>query len=249
MNIWYTHEHSSSELYDRDLIRSSKRISNPGCYATSTQLLIAPLVKFLRQDAPPTVFGVSGYSGAGTTMEKDSSGRVVTKPKVSPELLHGGIKPYSITGHIHEREAGYHLSSLVLNGQVNVGFIPVVGAWFSGIISTGSIPLKEKLSARDVVSLFEEKYGDEKLICIQRDVVQVQDVQHKHGWRVGGFQMSSDGERVVLVGGLDNLLKGAATQCLQVGCSVLVELDDGADLQKNLNLALGYDEYTGIPST
>lgn len=196
MNI---HEHSSTELYDRHLIRSSRRISNPGCYATSTQLLIAPLVKFLRLEAPPTVFGVSGYSGAGTTVEKDDSGRVVTKPKVSPELLQGGVKPYSITGHIHEREAGYHLSSLLPNGEVKVGFVPAVGAWFSGIISTGSIPLREKLSARDVASLFEEKYGDEKMIEIQRDVVQVKDVQNKHGWRVGGFQMSADGDRVVLV--------------------------------------------------
>jgi len=145
------------------------------------------------------VFGISGYSGAGTVVESDGSGNLITLPKITPELLQGGVKPYAITGHIHEREAGYHLSSLVPNGQIKVGFIPLVAPWFSGIISTASIPLKEKLTSKDVVSLFEEMYGDEKLIRIQKDVVEIKDVQGKHGWRVGGFQTSSNGDRVVIV--------------------------------------------------
>jgi len=219
------------ELYGRYSLRTAKRISNPGCYATSSQLLIAPLVEHIRPDALPTVFGVSGYSGAGTVMEVDASGKPVTKPKVTPESLGWSIKPYSLTGHIHEREAGHHLSSLFAGeGSFKIAFIPSVAPWFSGIISTASIPLKEKMSARDVIQLFEEKYKGERLITIQKDVVQLRDVEGKHGWSVGGFQMSVDGDRVVIVGGLDNLLKGAATQCLQ-----------------NLNLALGYEEYTGIP--
>jgi len=189
---------SHLELYGRDAIRASKRISNPGCYATSTQLLIAPLVKYLKPGSPPTVFGISGYSGAGTTMEKDATGKLVTKAKVTPETLKGGIKPYSLTGHIHEREAGYHLSSLSADA-VKVAFVPAVAPWFSGIISTVSIPLKEKLTAKDVVALFEEKYGGEKLVTIQKDVVQLGDVEGKHGWSVGGFQLSVEGDRVVIV--------------------------------------------------
>jgi len=145
------------------------------------------------------VFGISGYSGAGTIVQPDGSGNLVTMPKITPQLLLGGVKSYSMTGHIHEREAAYHLSSLVPNGQVKVGFIPAVAPWFSGIVSTASIPLKEKLTAKNVVSLFEEKYGDETLIRIQKDVVEIKDVESKHGWRVGGFQMSSDGDRVVIV--------------------------------------------------
>ncbi|PPQ65417.1 hypothetical protein CVT24_011498 [Panaeolus cyanescens] len=221
------------ELYGRSAIRAAKRISNPGCYATSTQLLIAPLVDYLHPSAIPTVFGMSGYSGAGTVMIKDETGKPVSVPKVTGESLNGGVKPYALTGHIHEREAGNHLSRLLKDSDkaVKVAFTPSVGPWFSGIISTVSIPLKEKMAARDVISLFEEKYKGEKLISIQKDVVQLADVENKHGWKVGGFQMSVEGDRVVIVGGLDNLLKGAATQCLQ-----------------NLNLALGYDEYAGIPT-
>ncbi|OBZ77549.1 Protein ARG5,6, mitochondrial [Grifola frondosa] len=221
------------ELYSRSAIRASKRISNPGCYATSSQLIIAPLLKYLRAGAWPTVFGVSGYSGAGTiTGPNDPDGRPTTLPKVTPESLLGGIQPYSLTDHIHEREAASHLSSLLAEPQsaMKIAFIPTVGPWFSGIISVLSMPLNEKSTARDVKQLYEEKYAGEKLVRIKSEVPTLPDVENQHGWTVGGFQVHSEGDRAVVVGGLDNLLKGAATQCLQ-----------------NLNLALGYDEYAGIP--
>ncbi|KAG2074443.1 bifunctional acetylglutamate kinase/N-acetyl-gamma-glutamyl-phosphate reductase [Suillus decipiens] len=221
------------ELYGRDDIRKSKRISNPGCYATSTQLLIAPLVKYVNHACGPTVFGISGYSGAGTvTGTSDADGKPTTVPKVTPESLAGGFRPYSLTDHIHEREAGRHLTSLLADptNPIKVAFIPSVAPWFSGIISTLSIPLSEKVTARDIAALYEEKYGGEKLIHIKAAVPGLSDIENKHGWTVGGFQVHSEGDRAVVVGGLDNLLKGAATQCLQ-----------------NLNLTLGYDEYDGIP--
>ena len=50
----------------------------------------------------------------------------------------------------------------------------------------------------ELIALFEERYKDEKLITIQKDVVQLRDVEGKHGWTVGGFQMSVEGDRVVI---------------------------------------------------
>ncbi len=100
------------ELYGRDAIRSSKRISNPGCYSTSVQMLVAPLVNYIEPGVWPTVFGISGYSGAGTVAGTDPDGRPISIPKVDPSSLGGGVRPYSLTDHIHEREAGRHLSSL-----------------------------------------------------------------------------------------------------------------------------------------
>ena len=194
------------ELYGRELLRSSKRISNPGCYATSSQFLIAPLVNHIKSGSLPTVFGISGYSGAGTILSKDPSGKAVSLPKVSAESLEGGVKPYALTGHIHEREAGFHLSRLLEGGEssaatIKVAFIPSVAPWFSGIISTVSIPLSvsDKLTAKDVVKLFEEKYAGEKLVKIRKEVPELKDVAGKHGWVVGGFQTSADGDRVVIV--------------------------------------------------
>ncbi|KAI0084660.1 hypothetical protein BDY19DRAFT_970446 [Irpex rosettiformis] len=221
------------ELYGRDAIRTSKRISNPGCYATSTQLLVAPLLQHINRQAWPTIFGVSGYSGAGTIAGPPAAdGRPTTAPKVTPESLSGGIRPYSLTDHIHEREAGRHLSRLFADPKspIKVAFVPTVGPWFSGIISVLSMPLDQGITAKEVRELYEGKYAGEKLITIKKEVPTLPDIEGKHGWTVGGFQVHSEGDRAVVVGGLDNLLKGAATQCLQ-----------------NLNLALGYDEYAGIP--
>jgi len=195
-------------------------------------MLVAPLLQYLKPGSHPTIFGLSGYSGAGTvTGVPKPNGMPTTVPKVTPETLGGGVKPYSLTDHIHEREAGRHLSSLLPPGSgVKVAFVPVVAPWFSGIVSTMSMPLSEKLTASDIRSLYEEKYGGEKLVKVLKEVPELKHIQNKHGFVVGGVQVHSEGDRVVVVGGLDNLLKGAATQCLQ-----------------NLNLALGYDEHAGIP--
>ncbi|SGY76070.1 BQ5605_C005g03465 [Microbotryum silenes-dioicae] len=213
------------ELYNREQLLSSKRISNPGCFATNTQLLLAPLIPHLSTTCSPTISAISGYSGAGTKSGKE--------PKVSAESLRGGIRPYALTDHIHEREAGFHLSNLFPDGpspSFNVNFIPHVAPWFQGIISTVSAPLNKSMRAAEVKALYEERYKGEKLVKFQDGVPEIADIERKHGVRIGGVQVHSSGERVVVVGVLDNLLKGAATQCLQ-----------------NLNLALGLEEYEGIP--
>lgn len=67
-----------------------------------------------------------------------------------------------------------------------------------------------------MTELYQEKYNGERLVTIQNKVPDVIEGQGKHGWRMGGVQIHSGGKRVVVVGVLDNLLKGAATQCMQV---------------------------------
>lgn len=176
--------------------------------------------------------GVSGYSGAGTKSGGKPAApgeRPVTLPKLDPASLHGGVKPYSLTDHIHEREARRHLSQR-LGSAVDVAFTPIVATWFQGIISTASIPLKSRMSAREIKQLYEDAYGNEPLVEILAHVPELKDIAHTHGFKVGGVQVHSSDARVVVVGAIDNLLKGAATQCLQ-----------------NLNLALGFDEHAGIP--
>ncbi|KIR40435.1 N-acetyl-gamma-glutamyl-phosphate reductase [Cryptococcus deuterogattii 99/473] len=222
------------ELYGRDLVKQATRVSNPGCYATNTQLLLAPLMPHLDKVQMPSIFGVSGFSGAGTKSgEKDAEGRPKTVPKISAEDLKGGIRPYSLTDHIHEREASRHLSSLIPSSTnpFSLAFIPNVAPWFSGIISVLTAPLDKSMRASEIIELYEEKYGKEPLVQIQKTVPDVTEVMGKHGWRVGGVQVHSSGKRVVVVGALDNLLKGAATQAMQ-----------------NLNLALGYEELAGVPT-
>lgn len=192
----------ATELYGRDAIRAAKRISNPGCYSTSAQMLIAPLLKYVKPGAWPTVFGLSGYSGAGTVSSNDPDGRPISLPKVTPDSLGGGVRPYSLTDHIHEREAAFHLSTMLSDpssSTMKLAFIPAVAPWFSGIISTLSMPLSEQLTARDVASLYEQKYQGEQLVKIKKEVPTLADIEGKHSWIVGGIQVHSEGDRVVVV--------------------------------------------------
>jgi N-acetyl-gamma-glutamyl-phosphate reductase/acetylglutamate kinase len=222
-------------LYDRNLTKQSKRISNPGCYATNNQLLLAPLMPHLDLAQGPSVFGISGYSGAGTKSgQKDADGRSVTLPKVvslpqpqrhtvsliqqTPEDLAGGIRPYALTDHIHERESSTHLRALLStpNPDWTLSFIPSVAPWFSGIISVLNAPLAKVMRASEVHDLYEAQYANERLISVGKKVPEIKDGEGRHGWRMGGVQVHSGGKRAVVVGVLDNLLKGAATQCMQV---------------------------------
>lgn len=130
-----------------------------------------------------------------------ADGRPTTVAKVTPDNLSGGLRPYSLTDHIHEREAGRHLSRLLVDPRspLKVAFVPTVAPWFSGIISVLSMPLNSQISARDVKQLYESKYSGEKLITIKKEVPTLPDVEGKHGWTVGGFQVHSEGDRAVVV--------------------------------------------------
>ncbi|OJJ43031.1 hypothetical protein ASPZODRAFT_169624 [Penicilliopsis zonata CBS 506.65] len=199
------------ELVNRSTIAKASRIANPGCYATAAQLGISPLVPFL--GGQPTVFGVSGYSGAGTK----------PSPKNDVQNLTNNLIAYSLTDHIHEREISSQLGA-------EIAFIPHVAVWFQGIHHTISIPLNKEMSSRDIRNLFQERYAGEKLVKIVGEPPMVKNIAGRHGVEIGGFAVHSSGKRVVICVTIDNLLKGAATQCLQ-----------------NMNLALGYGEYEGIP--
>jgi N-acetyl-gamma-glutamyl-phosphate reductase / acetylglutamate kinase len=135
------------ELVDRSAIARAKRISNPGCYATAAQLGIAPLLPHLGGE--PTVFGVSGYSGAGTK----------PSPKNDVGNLTDNIIPYSLTDHIHEREISDQL-------KTPIGFIPHVAVWFQGIHHTINIPLAQEMSSRDIRNIYQERYAGEKLLKV-----------------------------------------------------------------------------------
>jgi N-acetyl-gamma-glutamyl-phosphate reductase len=173
-----------------------RRISNPGCYATAMQLAIAPLKDDLA--APPACFGVSGYSGAGTT----------PSDKNDPDKLRDNLMPYSLTDHVHEREVTKHLG-------VPVEFMPHVAAHFRGITMTVNVWLQRPTTRDAVAERFRAFYDGEPLIRIVDEAPWVSRIPGRHDAEIGGFSVAPGGKRVVVVATLDNLLKGAATQALQ----------------------------------
>ncbi|KAI9016293.1 Aspartate/glutamate/uridylate kinase [Phycomyces nitens] len=186
--------------FNRENISGATRIANPGCYATGAQMSIRPLLPFLDKNAPPTVFGVSGYSGAGTK----------PSPKNDPEFLRDNLIPYSLTGHIHEKEVSYQLGT-------PIGFIPHVAPFFQGISLTVNIPLAKTMTSRDIKSIYSAFYQGEKLVkVLENEEPYVRDNAGRHFVRIGGFAVHAEGRRAVVITNLDNLLKGAATQAVQV---------------------------------
>jgi len=181
---------------NRKNIAGKTRLANPGCYATAIQLAIAPLVSKL--GGVPSAFGVSGYSGAGTT----------PSPRNDVERLKDNLMPYALTGHKHEREATRHLGK-------PVRFTPHVHPAFRGILVTAHIPLAEKMDAAALAALYEKKYANEPLIDLRNDPPELKDGTGRKGVLIGGFAVSEDGKGAVVIAAEDNLLKGAAVQAIQ----------------------------------
>ena len=188
-----------------------RRISNPGCYATAMQLAIAPMGNVL--EGPVQCFGVSGYSGAGTS----------PSDKNNVELLRDNLMPYALTGHVHEREVSKQLGHAV-------EFMPHVAPHFRGLTITANLHLSIAFDMEEVLARYHGRYAGEPLVRVQGDAPWVSRIAGQHHVDIGGFTLSGDGKRLVVVATEDNLLKGAATQALQ-----------------NLNMAFGVDEFAGIP--
>lgn len=188
-----------------------RRIANPGCYATAMQLAIEPMRDELA--GPVQCFGVSGYSGAGTT----------PSDRNDPARLRDNLMPYALTGHVHEREVARRLA-------VQIEFMPHVAPHFRGLMVTANLHLARAFDREAVAERYRQAYAAEPLVQVLDDAPWVSRIAGRHHAEVGGFTLSDDGRRLVVVATLDNLLKGAATQALQ-----------------NLNLAFGLDEFAGIP--
>ncbi len=196
---------------NRNAYRGQRRISNPGCYATAMQLAIAPMLELL--EGPVQCFGVSGYSGAGTA----------PSDRNDPDKLHGNLMPYALAGHVHEREATYRLGH-------PVEFMPHVAPHFRGLTITANLHLSQALDRDAVLARYNACYADEPLVRVVDQAPWVSRIAGAQHVEIGGFTLSDDGRRLVVVATEDNLLKGAATQALQ-----------------NLNRAFGFEELEGIP--
>ncbi|XBQ14813.1 MAG: N-acetyl-gamma-glutamyl-phosphate reductase [Oceanicaulis sp.] len=198
------------ELYGREHLKKATRISNPGCYATAGQICVHPMRDALSGAAH--LFGVSGYSGAGTTPSR----------KNDLAALENNLMPYSLAGHLHEREMARHLGA-------PVRFSPHVASFFRGLTVTAQLSFDHEVDEEALRAAYHAAYDGEALIRISDTIPEITDGANAPGAVVGGFAVSADRKGAVMVCALDNLLKGAAVQATQ-----------------NLALALGLSELDGI---
>ena len=183
---------------DLEKARSSQliKISNPGCYATAMLLGLSPMMKLL--SCRPHCFGVSGYSGAGTTPSLNND----------PDNLKDNLIGYKLLEHLHEKEVSLRLQS-------PVSFTPHVAAFFRGINMTIQVEFNQPQTSSELLQRFQEFYSTAPLVTCQPDIPVVKQVVHTAGCMIGGFAVSEDGKRATVVSCLDNLMKGAASQAMQ----------------------------------
>jgi N-acetyl-gamma-glutamyl-phosphate reductase len=172
------------------------KISNPGCYATAMQLALAPIKAKLV--GRPNCFGVSGYSGAGTTPCANND----------PKNLSDNLIGYGLVEHLHEKEVSARL-------QQGISFSPHVAEFFRGINMTIQVEFSEPQTSNVLLDEFARFYADHPLVMCQQAIPTVKQVVNTPNCLIGGFSVSSDGKRATIVSCLDNLTKGAASQALQ----------------------------------
>ena len=209
----------------RDKIRSSTRIANPGCHASGFILLVRPLIDagLLDKDALLTCFCMTGYSGGGKKMIADyeNDGRDAALDSPGQYAL----------GQSHK-----HLPEMVaMTGIANAPcFSPVVADFYSGMVMTVPIHtamLKDGADIDDVKETLHKKYDSEALITVLDEAPESGKVYSNPMAGSNGMEIYVTGneERMLLIASYDNLGKGAS----------------GAAVQ-NLNIVLGTEETAGL---
>jgi N-acetyl-gamma-glutamyl-phosphate reductase len=180
----------------RASILGARRIANPGCYATALQLAAEPLLPLI--SGPVHAFGVSGYSGAGTT----------PSPRNDPAVLADSVTPYALVEHPHEQEVTRALGR-------GACFIPHVAPFFRGLSVTLSASLARPCTRDELARSLVERYREERLVRVSDDVPTAKIARDRHEVFIGGLAVSRDAGHVALVAALDNLLGGAATTAVR----------------------------------
>lgn len=212
-------QYGMPELF-RDAIRKSCAISNPGCYATSIILGLAPLFRGgmagLSVESV-NVTAVSGISGAGRT----------SKTELSFSEMSGNVRAYKVGSHQHTPEIMQALGTSVSTPSFDFVFTPMIAPYVRGIYSVMNIRLDATVSRPAIENLYRDFYAGAPFVRLREGVTEVRHVAHTNycdvslAWQTGGS--------MVVVTAIDNLVKGAAGQAVQ-----------------NMNLMLGIDETAGL---
>lgn len=227
---WYKIEHKSPEFIDeavyglceinREKTKGARLIANPGCYTTCSILSIYPMVKEGLIDSKSIIIDAkSGTSGAG---------RGAKVPNLFCEV-NENIKAYGVGTHRHtpeiEEQLGYAAGEEVL-----INFTPHLVPMQRGILVTAYANLKKEVTYEEVKAVYDKYYKKEQFIRVLEN-----ETPPETRWVEGSnyvdvsFKIDERTGRIIMMGALDNLIKGAAGQAVQ-----------------NMNIIFGLPENEGL---
>ena len=208
------------ELF-RAPLRGARVVANPGCYATSILMALAPLAKagLIAPGSTVNIAAASGVSGAGAS------------PK--PELLFAEVtenfRPYGV-GNSHRHLFEMRASLTALGADCDLLFTPHLLPVDRGILSTITVPLTRPID--DALAPFRDMYADEPFVELTTDLPALADVQHRNVVRIGARIPSGVRTPTLLVfSAIDNLVKGAAGQAIQ-NANLMLALNETAGLTR-----------------
>ena len=232
---WYKIEHKSPQFIEeavyglceinRDKVKGARLIANPGCYTTCSILTAYPLVKEGLIDPDTLIIDAkSGTSGAG---------RGAKLPNLFCEV-NENMKAYGVTNHRHtpeiEEQLGYAAGK-----EIMVNFTPHLVPMNRGILATEYAALNKKADGTlptygEVKAIYDKYYKNEKFVrVLEKDVCPETKWVEGSNYVDVNFKIDERTGRIVMMGALDNLVKGAAGQAVQ-----------------NMNLLFGFDEAEGL---
>lgn len=227
---WYKLEHKSPQFIEeavyglcevnREDVKKARLVANPGCYTTCSILTAYPLAKEGLIDMDTLIIDAkSGTSGAG---------RGAKLPNLYCEV-NENIKAYGVASHRHtpeiEEQLGYAAEKKVV-----LNFTPHLVPMNRGILVTEYAKLMKEVSYEEVKAVYDKYYGSEKFVRVLE-----KDVCPETKWVEGsnyvdiGFKIDPRTNRIIMMGAIDNLVKGAAGQAVQ-----------------NMNLMFGLPESEGL---
>ena len=227
---WYGIEHKSPEFIEeavyglceinREDIKNARLIANPGCYPTCSTLSIYPLAKEGLIDMSTVIIDAkSGTSGAGRGAKVDN---------LYCEVIEN-IKAYGVANHRHTPEIEEQLS-YASGEEVFLNFTPHLVPMNRGILITAYATLKKDVTYEEVKAVYDKYYANEKFVrVLEKDVCPQTKWVEGSNYVDVNFKIDPRTKRIIMMGAMDNLVKGAAGQAVQ-----------------NMNLMFGLKESEGL---
>ena len=227
---WYGIQHKTPQFIpeavyglceiNREEIKKARLVANPGCYPTCSTLSIYPLLKEgLIEPDTIIIDAKSGTSGAGRGAKLDNLYCEVNE----------NIKAYGVATHRHtpeiEEQLGY-----AAGREIRINFTPHLVPMNRGILVTAYASLKKQVSYEEVKATYDKYYANETFVrVLDRDVCPQTKWVEGSNYVDVNFKIDPRTNRIIMMGAMDNLVKGAAGQAVQ-----------------NMNLMFGLPENEGL---
>ena len=227
---WYGINHKNKNLINKSLysisefvkkkIHKAKIIACPGCYPTSIQIPLVPLIKGkMIQTENIIIDSKSGFSGAGKNVKK----------KFKYKNLFNSVNAYGVGSHRHMAEIDQELT-IINKKRIKVSFTPHLIPMFRGILSTIYLKSKKNYDAKKIYMFLKNYHKDNYFIKFEKfnKPIGTGDVINSNFCKISVCKNRNSNE-IIVISAIDNLIKGGSGQAVQ-----------------NMNLAYGYKESLGL---